>query len=143
MLRILGQISISGTKASIDRCASIARIPRGTIMRTGLARKVPPADSWCYSSPWYRFNFHTMDQEIRSFVMAHAQLGKALAGHDAGITYALFTLCPVEQTFEETFSGLLSRETLQALSCLGVGLEIAPAVLMPDVPCWVEYDKPM
>lgn len=141
MLRILGQISIYGTKASIDRCASIAPIPGGTVTQIGLARKVPDADSWCYASPWYRFRLDAIDGEVRDFVAAHAQLGDALAVRDAGITYAFFTLCPVEQSDEESLACVLSRETLQALSCLGVGLQIAPASVMPDAPYWASDDK--
>lgn len=141
MLRILGQVSIYGTKASIDQCASIAPIPTGAITQIGLMRKIPDVDSWCYASPWYRFHLDVIDDEVRDFIAAHAQLGDALAVRDAGIAYAFFTLCPVEQSDEESLACVLSRETLQALSRLGVGLQIAPASLMPDAPYWALHDK--
>lgn len=136
MFRILGQVSIYGTRSSIDRCASIAPISSGTITQIGHMRKVPDADSWCYASPWYRFHLREIDDEVRDFVAAHSQIGDALAVRDSGITYALLTLCPVEQSDEESFGCVLSRETLHALSCLGVGLQIAPASVMPDAPYW-------
>lgn len=136
MFRILGQISIYGRKASIDRCALVAPISGSTITQIGLMRKVPDADSWCYASPWYRFHLDLIDAEVRDFIAAHVQLADALAARDAGIDYAFFTLCPVEQSDEECLACVLDRETLQALSGLGVGLQIAPALVMPDAPYW-------
>ncbi|MFC5770694.1 hypothetical protein [Thauera sinica] len=142
MFRILGQISIYGRKASVDRCALAAPIPGSTITQIGLMRKIPDVDSWCYASPWYRFHLDLIDAEVRDFIAAHAQLAGAFSACDTGIDYAFFTLCPVEQSDEECFACVLDRETLQALSGLGVGLQIAPALVMPDVPYWVGEKVP-
>ena len=137
MLRIIGQISVYGTKASVERCASIAAIPEGVIKQMGLMRKVPEANSWSYESPLYRFHLDVIDKEIQDFIAAHGQLGNALAEDDPGITYAFFTLCPVDQSYEENFACVFSRETLHSLSCLGLALQIAPASVMPEAPYWV------
>lgn len=135
-MRILGQISIYGTKASLERFASMASIPSGTTKQVGLKRKVPETDSWCYASPWYCFRFENLDEEMCDFLIAHAQLGNALAIPDPERRYAFFTLCPVDQSDDETFACLLSRETLQVLSSLGVAFQIAPESVMPDAPYW-------
>jgi hypothetical protein len=136
MLRILGQISIFGTKASVERIASATPIPGGKITQIGLARRIPEPDSWCYESPRYRFHQDAIDSEVRDFVAAHARLGQALIEPDAGLKYAFFTLCPVEQSYEEEFACVLSKETLKALSDLGVALQVAPEPVMPDAPYW-------
>src|SRR5688572_9112751 len=139
MFRLLGLIMIYGTKASLDKCASVAQIPNGTIEQIGLKAKVPPKDAWLYRSPRYRFRCdHTdaMDNEIHDFLNAHSKVGDALANRDAGIEYALFTLCPAGQSFEETFAGILSNKTLKILADMRLDLEIAPEVLLPDAPYW-------
>jgi hypothetical protein len=138
MLRILGQFSIFGTKASVGRIASTTPIPEGRIVQIGLARRVPEPDSWCYESPRYRFHQEEIDDEVRDFISVHARLGPALKKADAGLKYAFLTLCPVEQSNEEEFACVLSHETLQALSALGVALQIAPEPVMPDAPYWTE-----
>lgn len=136
MLRILTHIGIYGTKASVERFASVAAIPSGSFKQCGLKRKVPDVDSWNYSSPYFQFRFDTLDDEIRDFLVAHAQVGKAVAIPDEGITWTLFTVTPVSQSFEDEFSCLLSTETLQALSATGLALEINPEAIMPDAPFW-------
>lgn len=136
MLKLFGKIEIDGTKASVDRCASIASIPHGAIMQMGLKRKVPAIDSWCYESPLYRFNLDKMDQEIRDFLTAHLKVGDALASRDAGIEYAFFTLVPVVKSYEDTFAGIFGCETMKLLANMGLELQIAPEALMPDAPYW-------
>lgn len=141
MLRVLGQISIFGTRAAVERIASIAPIPGGKMTQIGLARKVPEPDSWCYESPRYRFHQETLDPEVRDFLAAHIQLCQALIPPEPGLKYAFFTLCPVEQSYEEEFACVLSNETLQVLSALGVSLQIAPEAVMPDAPYWILHDS--
>ncbi len=51
MLQILGQISIWGTKASLERLASIASIPSAVTKQVGLKRRVPETDSWVLCVP--------------------------------------------------------------------------------------------
>jgi len=136
MYRLLGRIDIDGTRASVDKCASVAQIPNGTIMQIGLKAKVPPVDAWLYASPWYRFRFDANDQEVRDFLAAHSKVGDALALGDAGIEYAFFTLCPVEQSYEENFAGTFSNQTLKLLANMGLGLQVSPAAVMPDAPYW-------
>lgn len=136
MLRILGQISIFGTKASVERVASDVQIPGGKITQTGLSRRIPDPDSWCYESPRYQFHQETLDDEVRDFATAHARLGKTLCEKVEGLTYAFFTICPVDQSYDEEFSCVLSNHTLRALFNLGVALQIAPSPVMPEVPYW-------
>ena len=69
-------------------------------------------------------------------MLAHQQLKNYLDINDRRIEYAIFTLCPVEQSHEETFACLLSQKTLKVLVDLGLCLEIAPEVFMPEVPYW-------
>lgn len=137
MLRVLGQLSIYGTKASIDRFAAVAPIPSAKITQVGLKRKVPEVDSWCYASPWYRFRIEAIDDEVRNFLLNHRQVGTGLASRDPDLRYAFFTLCPVGQSDDETFGCLFGHETLQALSGLGVSFQIAPESLMPEAAFWV------
>lgn len=136
MFRVIGQISISGSKASIDRCSSTTPIVDGVITQSGLKRKTPDIDSWHYASPWYRFHCNTIDDEIKDFANANAKLHDILLPRDFGITYAFLTICPVGQSSDESLSCVFSLETLQAILYLGVGLQIAPAELMPEVPYW-------
>lgn len=137
MLRILGQISIYGTKASIERFVSIAPIPTGKIVQAGLKRTIPEIDSWCYASAWYGFRLDTLDEEVFNFLIAHAQVGHGLATRDPELRYAFLTLCPVNQSADETFAFVLGHETVQALSSLGVSFQIAPESVMPEMPYWV------
>ena len=137
MFRILGIISIYGTKASLAGLVSNSAIPLGTLKQIGTKRKVPDIDSWCYSSPYYRFReIITLDEEVFDFLIAHERLKDYLDINDDGIEYAIFTLCPVDQSYEETFSCLLSQKTLKILVDLGLSLEISPASVMPDVDYW-------
>ena len=138
MLRLLGQFSFFGSRARIERFAAVASIPGAVIRRVGSKRKIPTADSWCYSSPWYRFRLESIDEELRDYMLAHARLGDALAVPDEEMQYAFFTLCPVDQSSREALACVLSRETLQVLSRLGVAFQIAPASVMPDAPFWRE-----
>lgn len=137
-MRILGLLSIYGSKSSLERIKSVAPIPLGKLGQIGLKRQVPEPDSWCYSSPYYRFHLEKLDEEVRAFLDKHAHLGKALSLHDKAISYALLTLIPVELGDEETFACMLSHETIQTLSHLGVGLEISPEASMPDAPYWTD-----
>jgi hypothetical protein len=136
MYRLLGRICIYGTKVSVDKCASIASIPNGTIKQIGLKAKAPPLDAWVYESPLYRFNFDENDHEIRDFLTTHLKVGDALAPRDAGIEYAFLTLIPVVASYEDTFAGIFSCETLRLLANMGLELEISPEALMPDAPYW-------
>lgn len=137
MLRILGNIEIYGTKASLEQLVSVDPIPNSILKQIGTKRKIPDKDLWCYGSPSYRFReITTLDEEVRDFLIAHERLGDVLAVRDPGIQYAIFTLCPVEQSYEETFACLISCETLQILVRMGLALQIAPASVMPDVDFW-------
>lgn len=136
MLRILGRLSIYGGKPSVSRLASTVAIPSGTLEQVGQKRRIPDADSWSYSSPWYRFNLESLDEEVLSFLGAHEKLGAALAVPDPGIRHAMFTLCPVDQGNDEVFAYLLSDATLQRLSALRLALEVSPAPVMPEANYW-------
>lgn len=136
MLRILGRISIYGSKASTERLASLGGVPAWELRQVGQKRNVPEPDSWCYASPWYGFHADALDEETSDFLSAHSKLGPLLALPDHGIRYAIFTLCPVEQSEEEVFAFLLNRKTLELLSNLGLALEVSPAAVMPDVRYW-------
>lgn len=140
MLRILGEISVYGSAASLERLVSTASIQNGVLKQIGTLRKVPDKDFWCYASPRYRFHADTLDEEVRGFLTAHKRLGEALAINDAGIRYALFTLCPVDQSYEEAFACLLGKDTLRVLSDLGLALEIAPESVMPEAEYWVKRE---
>lgn len=136
MLRILGRISIYGSKASTERLSSLGVIPSGELGQFGQKRGVPEPDSWCYASPWYGFHADALDEETNDFLAAHSKLGPLLALPDDGIRYAMFTLCPVEQSEEEVFAFLLNRGTVELLANLGLALEVSPAAVMPDVRYW-------
>jgi hypothetical protein len=137
VLRILGNIAIYGTKASLDQLISVDPIPNSILEQIGIKRKIPDKDLWCYGSPSYRFReIITLDEEVRDFLIAHERVGNVLANRDSGIEYAFFTLCPVDQSYEETFACLLSCETLRLLVNMGLSLQIAPAAIMPDVDFW-------
>jgi hypothetical protein len=137
MLRILGRVSIYGSKASTERLASLGVIPSGELRQVGQKRAIPDEDSWFYASPWYRFHIDVLDEEANAFLRTHSKLGSSLAVRDSGIRHAIFTLCPVEQTEEEVFAFMLSSETLKLLSNLGLALEVSPAAVMPDAQYWV------
>jgi hypothetical protein len=141
MLRVIGCIHISGTKAGLETLVSNSVIPSGILKQIGTKRKIPDVDSWSYSSPWYRFHFdfEQFDEEICDFLLAHQQLKDYLDIRDTRIKYAIFTLCPVGQSHEETFACLLSQKTLKVLVDLGLCLEIAPEVLSSEAPYW-EYN---
>jgi hypothetical protein len=136
MLRILAQISVYGTKKSIEEIASDAAFNDGKLMQCGLLRKPPVADSWCYSTAWYRFDFDRLDKEILQFLNSHMSIDGVLSKHLNGLEYAMLVLCPVRETFEHEFSFLLSKETLSALCRMGLALELAPATTMPDCQNW-------
>lgn len=138
MMRILATISIYGTKASLERLISVAPILNGTLKQAGQSRKVPEADLWHYCSPWYEFHNESLNQEILNFLLSHARLGSALGQDDLEIKYATFTLCPVDQSYEETFSFLFTSDTLKALIQTGLSLEMAPASVMPAAAYWVK-----
>lgn len=138
MLRILGGISIYGTKSSIEKLVSSGAMPNSSIAQIGSLRKKPDIDSWCYSTQWYSFNADTLDEEVRDFLVAHKKLGKVLEAPEIGRGLALFTLSPVGQDSECLFSCLLSHPTLCALTSLKLSLQIAPASVMPDVAFWCE-----
>jgi hypothetical protein len=137
MLRILGNIEIYGSKASLEQLITVDPIPNSILKQIGTKRKIPDKDSWCYGSPSYRFReIITLDEEVHDFLTAHERLGDVLANRNAGIEYAIFTLCPVDQSYEETFACLLSCETLGLMVNMGLSLQIAPASVMPDVDFW-------
>jgi len=136
MLRILGRIELYGTKEALARVASVAPIQNGAMIQIGLERKVPDVNHWTYKSPRYQFHLEEIDNEIRAFVIAHSQLGQALPDKHNEITHAFLTITPVEQTEGELFACDLSAETVLAISSLGIGIQIAPAEVMPEAPFW-------
>lgn len=138
MLRILGKISIFGTMAGLNRLVSAGSISGGILQQVGTSRKNPDTDSFCYGSSWYDFRADTLDEEVRNFLTANAQLRHVLAVRDPGIRYAIFTLCPVNESYEDNFACLFNQETLQVLLDLGLALEIAPASVMPDAAYWIQ-----
>lgn len=139
-LRILGQIAVYGSRAAIDKVASVARIPSAAIHQAGNLRKAPDKDFWCYASPWYQFTLPSFDSEVRHFITSHADVGKALASNN--VHYAFFTLCPVaDDDSDSQFACLLERETLRTLESVGLGLQIAPASVMPQAPFWVSSTR--
>lgn len=140
MLRIYGQLSVFGTKAVVEQLASAKAIPGATTMQIGLKRRVPDVDAWCYESPRYRFHLETIDAEVRDFVLAYAQIGPVIEQCGDGVRFAFFTLTPVDQSYEEEFACALNSETVRAIADIGIGIQIAPAAVMPDAPFW--GDKP-
>jgi len=139
MLRILANINIHGKKSALDPLVFDSVIPNGKLWQTGLKRKIPAVDSWVYESPYYRFHWETLDEELYDFLKEHYLLEARKINEKHGIEYALFTITPVEQSFKETFSCLLSNKMLLFLSRLGLSLEIAPAVIMPEKPFWTDH----
>ncbi|MEI6544829.1 MAG: hypothetical protein WCL60_15035 [Methylococcales bacterium] len=135
MFRILGQIEVYGSKSDIDLCASIALIEGGVIKQIGLKRKIPDTDSWYYASPLYCFNRNRIDEEIHNFIASCSRIGEGISA--SGIKEAFFTLYPIDQSFDEMLSCVFSNETITLISSLGIGLQIAPEVTMPDAPYWV------
>ena len=138
MLRILGKISIFGTLTAIQQLESKKPISNGLLQQVGAGRPIPVVDSWCYGSAWFSFRFDSLDEEIFNYLVAHERLGDALAVVHTGVKYAMFTVTPIDQTYEEPFSCLLSVKTLRKLSDLGLALELAPASVMPDAPYWMQ-----
>lgn len=136
MLRILGRFSLYGSRDSLARIASIVEFPSAVLEQIGQKRRTPEKDSWAYSSPWYRFELNRLDEQVAEFLDLHKGLGDALARSDVGISHAMFTLCPVEQSGEQVFSCLLSHKTISLLSALRLALEISPAPVMPEVEDW-------
>lgn len=138
MLRILGKISIFGTLAVTQKLESLKPIPNGLLHQVGAGRPIPVVDSWCYGSNWFSFRYDLLDEEIFDYLAAHERLGDVLAAAHAGVKYAIFTLAPIGQTYEETFSCLLGVKTLRKISDMGLALEISPESVMPDAPYWME-----
>jgi hypothetical protein len=136
-VRISGRIVVYGTSAGLQRLVAAAPVPNAMHKQLGLKRRVPITDLWSYESPWYRFRFESLDAEVRNFLTAHASIGPILAASTAGISHALFSLCPIAEGDDEVFSGLFEHETIATLGRINLGLEIAPEALMPDVPYWI------
>jgi len=138
MFRILGNISIYGTRSNLEKLVSTGPMPNSSIRQIGSLRKEPEIDSWCYSTQWYCFSADTLDEEVRDFLIAHERLGDVLEVPEIGAGQALFTLSPVGQDSDCLFSCLLSHQTLCTLSALKLSLQIAPASVMPNVAYWRE-----
>jgi hypothetical protein len=138
-MRILGEIAIYGRWVSLNLLSMNAAILNGQLKQLGLKRThpPPPADSWVYRSPLYRFGIDdTLDEELYSFLLANRSLGQYLDLNDTGIEYAHLTLIPVEQTSERRFACLLAPRTISLLNEMMLGLEIAPVEYMQDYPFW-------
>ena len=135
-MRILGKITFFGTKTSLDLLASSAPFTNSVFEQVGALRKVPDLDSWCYGTPWYRFRFEQLDEDVRRFLLAHETLLGTSIFRDAEIKYSIFTLSPITQNPDEAFSCFFDTKTLEKLLVLGLALEIAPASVMPDAPYW-------
>lgn len=138
MLRVLGNIQIYGSSSGLEGMVSVAAIPNGDLQQVGTKRKEPDKDSWCYASPWYRFRLDVLDEEVFDFLVAHKKIEAFLKANRKSIEYALFTLCPVNQSHEEIFACLIGNESLGMLSRVGLDLEIAPASVMPEASYWKE-----
>lgn len=138
MLRIIGRISIFGSLEALKQLELSNPIPDSSIQKVGAARPNILHDLWVYGSHWFSFRSDLLDEELLNYLTAHSSLGPALATLDKkSIAYAMLTITPVDQTDEEVFSCFLGLKTLNALSNLGLALEIAPAAVMPDAPYWI------
>lgn len=136
MLRILGCISVNGTKNNLEEFSLIARVMDASITQIGLKLKKPPMDYWIYSSPWYQFSHDMLDDEIQDFVIENSNFGIAVKKYHSELIYPLLTLCPTDMDEDEDFSCLLSQKTIENISNIGVGLQISPALVMPISPFW-------
>lgn len=138
MLRIIGKISIFGSLEALKQLELSKPIPDSSLQQVGAARPNLLHDLWVYGSQWFSFRFDLLDEELLNYLTAHSSLGPVLATLDKkSIAYAMLTITPVDQTDEEVFSCFLGLKTLNALSNLGLALEIAPAAVMPDAPYWI------
>jgi len=84
----------------------------------------------------YEFDIEKIDEQLGSFVSQYAALGRPLEINRAGIRYAYLTLCPVDQTPDEMFHCVLDASTIRTIGSLGIGVQIAPASVMPDALPW-------
>lgn len=135
-MRILGRISLFGSKVAIEAIASVIPHVLGSVAQVGHKRKNPDTDYWAWESETYRFDVENLDEQLRSFVSQCAALKKPLETNRAGVRYAYLTLCPVDQTPDELFHCVLNSATVQAIGDLGIGVQVAPATAMPDAPAW-------
>ena len=141
IMRILAHIVITGPRIQLEELSSHSAIQDGKLCQLGLRRTPPPVDSWKYSSPIYQFDAVFLDEDLYSFLLANKRLGKFLHKIRDKVSYAFLSVVPVGQTYEQTFSCLLSQETLSMLTTMGLGLEIAPETLLPEYPFWKERKK--
>lgn len=136
MTRLLGRIEVYGTKASLDNFVSLAPMPNWELAQIGLKKKIPELDAWTYSSPFYRFDVQTSDEDIYDFIAAHGKIGDALKERYSDIEYAFFTLVPVIESYEDSFAGIFSCKTLALLSNMRLELQISPEATMPAAEWW-------
>lgn len=138
MLRIIACINIYGNKCALEPLVIGSAIPNGELKQIGLLRKIPDVDRWVYQSPYYQFHWESLDEELYDFLKAHHLLEAHKVNEKEDVEYSMLTIYPVEQSFEETFSCYLTHKTLLLLSKLGLGLEIAPVLDMPETPFWAD-----
>jgi hypothetical protein len=136
MLRLLGKISVFGTQHCVEQLSVQKVIADAVTHQIGLSQKIPPKDLWTYATPWYEFGVESLNEGVSNFVETYPLLGDALDKLGSDVRWAILTLCPVGQSDEEAFSCLLNRETMAAITRCRLGLEIAPASVMPEAVLW-------
>ncbi len=136
MLRILARIQVSGSNIRLAQLDQNRLIPHGVLRQIGLVRRIPDTDSSLYASPWYEFPLETFDSDIAEFLAVHEALGLELGKDLSEIRFAALTICPVDATALDQFAGFFDRDFLMRLSTMSLGLEIAPAQVMPQFARW-------
>lgn len=141
MSRIIARINIYGNKCTLEPLVIGSAIPNGELKQIGLLRKIPDVDRWVYQSPYYQFHWETLDDELHNFLKGHHLLEAYKVNEKKDIKYSMLVICPVEQSFEETFSCYLTHKTIMLLDRLSLGLEIAPEERMPEAPFWADQEQ--
>ncbi len=134
-MRLLGRIIVFGAEKPLRQFLAISQIPDGKMEICGAKRKIAVPDLWLYSSPWYAFAPETLDEDLRSFITANWNGSLDLSQYQ-GIEFAALCLCPVGQDDAGGLATLFSPHTLKALCQAQLSLEIAPALVMPEVMAW-------
>ena len=134
---IVGNIKIYGTLSALEFISKKHLIRNGLLQRVGSERKPPDQNSWRYGTPNYQFgNIITLDEDVHDFLTDHIQLESVLNHTIEGVTSSVFTLMPIDQSFEHMFSCLLTRKTLRIMMRIGLDFQISPEVIMPDAVHW-------
>jgi hypothetical protein len=136
MCRVLVQLSVWGNDEDIQSLSAQIDGSIGRIVHVGTKSMKPENRCMSFCTPWHEIDNDNVNDGLYSFIEAHKNISALVSESSFNNITLRLTVCPVDETQENSFSCLIGIRTVRKLAELGLEFEISPAVVMPQATYW-------